>query len=167
MISAPEPISSVHELSDFDCGKLVLNSWLKTRALSNHRYGFTSVTVVHKNLRVLGYYGLSPTTVLPEVLPRNVRTGQPPDPIPCLLLGQLAVDQGFIGQGIGSGLIKHALTSCLRAAVIIGGRALIVKAVDLEAAAFWQKRGFIETRGDPLMLFRSMSDILASVEQSQ
>ena len=125
------------------------------------------ISVVHRNLRVLGYYGLSPTTVLPEVLPRNVRTGQPPNPIPCLLLGQLAVDQGFIGQGIGSGLIKHALMGCLRAAVIIGGRALIVKAVDLEAAAFWQKCGFIETRGDPLMLFRSMSDILASVEQSQ
>jgi hypothetical protein len=29
------------------------------------------------------------------VLPRSIRTGQPPDSVPCLLLGQLATDIGW------------------------------------------------------------------------
>jgi hypothetical protein len=49
------------------------------------------------------------------------------------------------------------------AAGLIGGRALIVNAVDAEAAAFWQRRGFIHTKDDPLVLFRSIADIAASL----
>lgn len=162
-LSAPEPISSQHLLEEFDSGKSSLNNWLKTRALSNHQNGFTSVTVIHENQRVLGYYGLSPTTVLPNSLPRNIRTGQPPNPIPCLLLGQLAVDKSAAGQGIGTGLLKHALISCANAATLIGGRALIVNAIDNEAASFWHRRGFLPTKNDPLMLFRSMADVAMSV----
>ena len=82
--------------------------------------------VVHEANRVLGYYGLAPTAVLPATLPRSIRTGQPPDPVPCLLLGQLAADQNYIGKGIGTGLLKHALQRCVMAASLIGGRALIV-----------------------------------------
>ena len=164
-ISAPEKLSSLHLLDEFDCGKSVLNNWLKIRALSNHRNGFTSVYIVHQNLRVIGFVGLSPTSVVPATLPRSIRTGQPPDPVPCILLGQLAVDMQFSGHGIGTALAKHALGNCVRAADIIGGRAVIVHATDGEAAAFWKKRGFIETPGNPLMLFRSMADVLASIEQ--
>ena len=163
-LSAPEPISSQHFLQDFDSGKPSLNAWLKTRALSNHKNGFTAVTVVHESQRVLGYYGLSPTTVVPNSLPRNIRTGQPPNLIPCLLLGQLAVDKNSSGRGIGTGLLKHALISCAQAATLIGGRALMVNAIDDEAASFWQKRGFLPTKHDPLTLFRPMSDVVASIQ---
>ena len=162
-ISAPEPISRQHLLVDFDCGKPLLNNWLKNRALSNHENGFTAVTVIHDEGRVLGYYGIAPTTIIPNNLPRNIRTGQPPNPIPCLLLGQLAVDKNCAGQGVGSGLLKHAITTCIQAAKLVGGRALMVKAIDEEAAAFWQRRGFIQTKDDPLTLVRSMADVMASI----
>jgi hypothetical protein len=49
------------------------------------------------------------------------------------------------------------------AASLIGGRALIVNAVDSEAAAFWTRRGFIPSKDDPLILFRSIADIAASL----
>ena len=121
--------------------------------------------VVHDAGRVVGYYGLAPTAIVPSALPRAIRTGQPPDPVPCLLLAQLAVDQGWNGKGVGTGLVKHALTRCVEAARLIGGRALIVNAVDEEAAAFWRRRGFIPSRDDPLVLFRSIADIAASLAQ--
>jgi GNAT superfamily N-acetyltransferase len=92
-----------------------------------------------------------------------IRTGQPPDPVPCLLLGQLATDSDWAGKGIGSGLLKHALHRCAAAARLIGGRALIVNAVDDEAAAFWARRGFLPANDDPLTLFRSIADIAASI----
>jgi GNAT superfamily N-acetyltransferase len=162
-ISAPEPLTPAHILDEFSCGKPSLDRWLKTRALSNQEKGFTAVLVVHEAKRVVGYYGLAPTAIVPSRLPRSIRTGQPPDPVPCLLLGQLATDQNWIGKGIGSGLLKHALQRCVTAASLIGGRALIVNAVDVEAAAFWARRGFLPSKDDPLILFRSIADIAASL----
>jgi len=123
--------------------------------------------VVHEAGRVVGYYGLAPTAVVPTAMPRSIRTGQPPDPIPCLLLGQLAIDTEWAGRGIGSGLLKHALARCIEAAALVGGRALIVNAVDEETAAFWQRRGFLPSMDDPMILFRSIGDIGASLAEAK
>lgn len=119
--------------------------------------------VVHDAGRVVGYYGLAPTAVVPSALPRSIRTGQPPDPVPCLLLGQLATDTAWAGRGIGTGLLKHALQRCVQAATLVGGRALMVNAVDAEAAQFWLRRGFLPSKDDPLVLFRPISAIAASL----
>ena len=165
-LSAPEPLTEAHDVSAFSCGKPVLDHWLRARALSNQQKGFTAVLVVHEAGRVVGYYGLAPTAVVPAALPRAIRTGQPPDPVPCILLGQLATDMNWSGLGIGTGLLKHALQRCIQAASLIGGRALIVNAVDEEAAAFWARRGFRRSKDEPLVLFRSITDIAASVHAS-
>lgn len=163
MLSAPEPLTAAHDVSSFTCGKPTLDHWLRTRALSNQQKGFTAVLVVHEEGRVVGYYGLAPTAVVPSILPRSVRTGQPPDPVPCLLLGQLATDVGWAGRGIGTGLVKHALERCVRAAGLVGGRALMVNAIDDDAAAFWRRRGFLPSRDDPLLLFQPIAAIAASL----
>lgn len=165
MLSAPEPLSEVHDPAAFECGKPSLDNWLKTRALSNQRKGFTAVLVVHDANRVVGYYGLAPSAVVPGIVPRSIRTGQPPDPVPCLLLGQLATDRRWAGRGIGTGLVKHALQRSVAAARLIGGRALMVRAVDEEAAAFWRRRGFLPSRDDPLTLFQSIASIAASLDR--
>lgn len=165
-ISTPEPLTAAHDVSEFSCGKPTLDHWLKTRALSNQQKGFTAILVVHEAGRVVGYYGLAPTAVVPSVMPRSIRTGQPPNPVPCLLLGQLATDTGWAGQGIGTGLVKHALQRCVQAAGLVGGRALMVNAVDDEAAGFWQRRGFLPSKDDPLVLFRSIADVAASLAEA-
>ncbi|MBR0870779.1 GNAT family N-acetyltransferase [Bradyrhizobium tropiciagri] len=162
-ISGPEPLSSAHDLEPFSCGKPSLDRWLKTRALSNQEKGFIAVLVVHEANCVVGYYGLAPTAIVPTSLPRSIRTGQPPDPVPCLLLAQLATGVSWVGKGVGTGLLKHALQRCITAAGLIRGRALIVNAVDDEAAAFWRRRGFIPSKDDPLTLFRFIADIAASL----
>ena len=158
-LSAPELLTAAHDVSGFACGKPSLDHWLKTRALSNQQKGFTAVLVVHDAMRVVGYYGLAPTAVLPTLAPRSIRTGQPPDPMPCLLLGQLATDREWSGAGIGTALLAHALRRCVAAAALVGGRALLVHAVDEDAAMFWQRRGFLPSRDDPFLLFRSIADI--------
>lgn len=143
-----------------------MDQWLKRRALSNQQKGFTAVIVVHDEGRVVGYYGLAPTAVAPSVLPRSIRTGQPPDLVPCLLLGQLATDLDWAGKGIGTGLLKHALERCVAAAELVGGRALMVNAIDEEAAGFWRRHGFLPSKDDPFILYRSIADVAASLVQA-
>jgi len=156
-------LTAAHQVDDFDCGKPSLNHWLKARALANQERGFTAVLVVHEAMRVVGYYGLAPTSVVPSILPRSIRTGQPPDPVPCLLLGQLATDTAWARRGVGSGLLRHALGRCVEASRLVGGRAVLVNAIDDEAAAFWQGKGFAPSRDDPHVLFQSISAIAASL----
>src|SRR5205085_9127674 len=115
---------------------------------------------------VIAYSGLAPTAIGPSILPRSIRTGQPPNPVPCLMLGQLATNQNWIRKGTGTGLLKHALQRCVTAAGLIGGRALVVHAVDIEASAFWRRRGFIPSKDDPLILFRSIADVAASLDEA-
>ncbi|MBB4615761.1 GNAT family N-acetyltransferase [Novosphingobium taihuense] len=166
-LSKPELLTAAHKVDDFDCGKPALNHWIKTRALADQERGFTAVLVVHEAMRVIGCYGLAPSSVVPGILPRSIRTGQPPDPIPCLLLGQLTCDLAWVGQGFGSGLLRHALRRCLEASRLVGGRAVIVNAIDDEAAAFWQRKGFLPSRDDPHVLFQSIGAIAASLAAAE
>jgi hypothetical protein len=53
------------------------------------------------------------------------------------------------------------------AAELIGGRALVVNAVDEEAASFWVRRGFTPSVDDPLVLFRSIASIAASLAEAR
>lgn len=161
MILPPEPLNAGHDLSAFDCGKPALNDWLRTYALANQAKGFTRVMIVREDTRVIGFYGLAPTAVPPSILSRKVRTGQPPDPVSCILFGQLAVDKAYGGKGIGSALLRHALERCVAASEAIGGRAVIVRAIDREAEAFWSSCGFMPATSDSSILFRSIDDIAA------
>jgi hypothetical protein len=86
---------------------------------------------------------------------------RPADPIPCILFGQLAVDKAHAGKGIGSALLRHALERCVAAADTIGGWAVIVRAIDAEAEAFWTSCGFTPSRSDSSILFRLIDDIAA------
>jgi GNAT superfamily N-acetyltransferase len=166
MLSAPEPIAARQEVGAFSCGKPALDDWLKTRAFANQRNGFAVIMVVHDENRVAGFYALAPTAVLPASMPRSLRTGQPPNPVPCLLLGQLATDLRWAGQGVGTALLADALRRSVRAAELVGGRALVVKAIDPEAAEFWRRRGFRPSRDDEMILFRSIADIAEAVRQA-
>lgn len=161
MISPPAPLDAACDLTTFDCGKPALNDWLRTYALANQANGFTRVMVIREGARVIGFYGLAPTAVPPATLSRKVRTGRPPDPVPCILFGQLAVDAAYAGKGIGSALLRHALERCVAAAETIGGRAVIVRAIDGEAEAYWKSCGFTPSSSDGSTLFRSIDDIAA------
>lgn len=161
LFSAPRLLEAHHDTSRFDCDKPALNEWLRKHALANQRNGFTRVLVALAGEEIAGFYGLAPTEVLPASLSRSVRTGQHPQRIPAILVGQLAVDKAFMGMGLGSALLKHALQRSLQAAEIIGGRVVVVKAIDREAEAYWQSNGFVPMGDDPAILYRSIQTIAA------
>ena len=68
-----------------------------------------------------------------------------PEQVPLLLIGRLAVDAQYRGQGIGSALLADSLRRCLAASEIAGARAVIAHAIDDAAARFYERHGFIRS----------------------
>jgi GNAT superfamily N-acetyltransferase len=159
-------LTAAHETSGFDCGKASLNDWLANYALSNQLKGFTRVIVVCAGAQVAGFYGLAPSAITPGQMPRAIRTGRPPNPMPCILLGQMAVDRRFQGQGVGSALLRDAMERTVTAANAIGGRALAVRAVDAEAEEYWRAMNFVPSADDPSLLFRTIEAVKGDLGRS-
>jgi len=143
---------SDHDVSQLDCGKHIsLTDWLKRFARMNQASGDTRTYVVHRNFRVVGYYSLAPGSVSRKGA--TVRASKSaPEPIPIVLLARLAVDKAEQSQGLGSALLKDALQRAYAGAEIIGGRAVLVHAIDAEAVAFYRKYGFESCPGLELHL---------------
>ena len=162
-LSAPQNLNDTHVLGGFDCGKEALNHWLRTYALANQKANYTKVMVVTHGLDVVGFYGLSMSSVHRDDVPKQVKSHPAPQDIPCLLLGQLAVDTRWRQQGVAAGLVKDALTRAVNAADQVGSRAIVVNALDEEAGKFWLAMGFITSKADPQTFFRSMDDVRATL----
>ena len=133
-LRAPEPISPAHDLSQFDCGVPVLDDWLRQRSLRNESR-FSRTYVVCDGARVAGYYCLSAGAVQREAAPGKLRRNAP-DSVPVSIIGRLAVDREYGGQGLGASLLADALRRIAGAAQSIGIAAVLVQAKD-EAARAW------------------------------
>jgi GNAT superfamily N-acetyltransferase len=158
-LSPVELLTSDHDISQFDCGKHAsLTDWLKRFARMNQASGDTRTYVVHRHLSVVGYYSLAPGSVSRKQATARASKSAP-EPIPIVLLARLAVDRREQGQGLGSALLKDALQRAYAGAQIIGGRAVMVHAIDEEAAAFYRKYGFESCPGLELHLMLLMKDL--------
>jgi GNAT superfamily N-acetyltransferase len=162
-LSAVELLTSSHDLTRFDCGKHAsLNEWLKRFARMNQVSGDTRTYVVHRESRVVGYYSLAPGSISrKEATARASKSA--PGPIPVVLLARLAVYKSEQGQGIGSALLKDSLQRAYAGAEIIGGRAVLVHAIDAEAITFYRKYVFESCPGMEWHLMLLMKDLRASL----
>lgn len=165
--SAPTPIAPDHRLDTFASTRPALDTWLKTHALDNE--GVASRTYVvtlaqgREANRVAAYYTLAYGSVGRTELPRKLRHGLP-NPVPVMVLGRLAVDRGHERRGLGSGLLREALRRTLEASQVAGLRALLVHAIDDEAAAFYTQYGFQEFPAGGRTLFLPVETVRASFE---
>jgi predicted GNAT family N-acyltransferase len=97
-------------------------------------------------LTVKGYYTLSNTSVNRDFLPESIIKILPPSYklLPATLLGRLAVDINYKGQGLGSNLLIDALKRSYLNSLQIASMAVVVDPLDDEANAFYYHFGFIE-----------------------
>jgi GNAT superfamily N-acetyltransferase len=157
-LSAPEHLTSDHDVSAFDCSVPELDTWLKRRALQNEVSRASRTFVVTMGGRVVGYYALATGAVSQEEATGRVRRNMP-EPIPVMVLGRLAVDREHQGTGLGSALLRDALLRTLSAAEIAGIRAILLHAVSEDAKRFYTKHGFAESPIDPMTMMITLADV--------
>jgi GNAT superfamily N-acetyltransferase len=163
-LSSVEPISEIHDCSQFDCGgHESLNDWLKRFALGNQRNESARTYVVHRNHLVAGYYSISAGSVSVEEAPARISKGLARHPIPVILLARLAIDKSEKGTGLGKALLKDALLRTTRAADIVGARAVLVHAIDEAARMFYLHFGFEPSPIHELQLMLLMKDLRKSL----
>ena len=147
----PEPLQAYHQLDAFDCGSDALNLWLQRRALNNQRAGVSRTSVVCRDDCVIAYVSLAAGAIVLAEVPASLRRNMP-NPLPVVMLGRLAVDRKHQGLGLGRALVAHAIRLSLQAQQLVGARALLVHAIDDQAAAFYRRMGFRPSPISPLIL---------------
>lgn len=146
-----------HNRAAFDCGVPELNDYLKTKLGQHSRKDLTRAFVLATpEGRIAGYFTLAAGRLLVSVIPEG--HGFPAKmPLPCTLLGRLAVDRSYRGQGLGAALLIHALKTAVHASQTIASAVIEVDAKDAPAQSFYAKYGFQSLPDDPLHMYLPMA----------
>jgi len=145
----------------FHCGEVSLDAWLATQARQSMASRDAVTYLLMDNEIIAGYFCLSAGQVSRADAPANV-SRRAPDPIPVVRMGRLAVGSPYQGRGWGAELLREALLSAVSAVKLIGGRALLVDALDERAIAFYRRYGFVVSPIHPLQLLIPLADVAAS-----
>jgi predicted N-acetyltransferase YhbS len=161
-----ERLDAHHDVSIFDSGNEVLDGWLRRHAVAAQRMDSARAFVATRNGRVIGYFSLTMGSMLRAEAPVKLVRAMPAYPVGMVLLARLAVDQSQQGRGVGAMLLAEALRKAIPAGEVAAARLIVVDAVDDDAAAFYQRYGFVPAPENPLRFYRRMKDVRASLDSS-
>jgi len=161
-LTAPQPLSALHQLNDFDCGVQSLNDWLSNRALKNQTTGASRTFVVCENKQVIAFYALASSAIANHEVSAKFRRNMP-NPIPVITLARLAVSQAYKGQSIARAMLKDVGLRVVDASNTIGIRGIIVHALSEQAKQFYLKIGFRVSPIKPMTLMITVKDLELSL----
>jgi predicted N-acetyltransferase YhbS len=156
----PEPLTNHHIVSDFSCGTVALDDWLKKRSLNNQNNDATRTFVICIDERVVGYYALAAGAISTQSVRGNFRRNMP-DPIPVVVLARLAIDSSIQGRGLGRALFRDAALRVMQSADTIGIRGIVVHAISAAAKDFYLALGFDRSPIEPMTLTIALKDLRA------
>jgi predicted GNAT family N-acyltransferase len=148
----------------FSCGSPELDRYLKELATQDmaRRAAVVYVLLARNADLIAGYYTLSadniPADDLPEGMVRQLNLPRYPH-IGATLIGRLARNVAFKGQGVGEILLGDALKRALTMSGKIVSAAVVVDAKDENARRFYMEYGFIPFPDSWKRLFLPMATI--------
>jgi len=160
-----EALGESHVLDDFDSGAESLDRWLKETVRNADKKGQSRTYVWCEDGRtVIGYFTLAPHVIQRAELSAKVGRGDLNE-IPAILLARLALHVKHQGEGLGAELLVDALRRAVVASDQVGGRYVVVDALDERAGLFYERYGFVRCVGDAVLRYtRKVSDIALSLE---
>jgi predicted N-acetyltransferase YhbS len=149
-LTPPRPLAGDDDRETFDCGRESINQWFRRHAWRNQQSGATRTNVVCDTSTgaIVGCVALSAAQIERAFLPKSAQRNQP-DPLPAILLGQLAVDQRYHGRGYARSLMWFALTTSVRLSKEIGCFAVLTHPLDGGLRDFYRRFGFEDLPFDP------------------
>jgi GNAT superfamily N-acetyltransferase len=149
---APQPLTAIHILNDFECGEPSLDEWLKRRALANQLNGGSrTFVVIDEQNRVQGFYAMAAGAISHPLATSSVRRNMP-NPIPVMVLARLAVNKTAQGNKLGAALLQDAVNRAVVVAQNTGVRAILVHALNNQAKQFYEHYGFQSSPIHPMTL---------------
>lgn len=143
-----ELLSKNHNREGFDCGKELLNIYLKTQAGQDIKRKLSAcfVLLVKETNDIQGYYTLSNNSIPLSSFPEQIQKKLPKSytSIPTTLFGRLAIDIKYQGKGIGKVLLIDALKRSYEISQEIVSFAVVVDPIDDEAEKFYTKYDFVK-----------------------
>lgn len=147
----------VVDVAPFRCGQALLDDYICRYASQDARRNVARVFVATPESepnRLAGFFTLSAGSVNCSELPQSFAKKLPRYPVPVALIGRLAVDNHFQGEGLGSILLADACQKVAHASATLAVVGIVVDAKDAAAASFYQHFGFLPLPGriDRLLL---------------
>ena len=158
-----EALGDQHARSGFASGAEALDRYFRQQIGQDvrRRVAAAFVLIDTDENAVAGFYTLSATSILARDLPADLVKRLPRYPaLPAFLIGRLAVDGRYRGQGLGGVLLIDALWRCA-GTVEIGAIGAVVDAKDDAARAFYERHGFLRLAPDSYRLILPMASIPA------
>jgi GNAT superfamily N-acetyltransferase len=155
------PLNPSLNKKDFSCGKDTLDNYIHFQANQDIKRKLCVIFVIFEGTIINGYYTLSNASVPAAFVPEDIRKKMPKsyEALPVTLLGRLAVDKKYKGQGLGGILLMDALKRSYDiASNSLGSIGVVVDPLDDDAITFYKKFGFISLP-DSGKMFLPMSDI--------
>lgn len=149
-VTPPRPLAAEDDTAEFDCGRDALNQWFRRHAWRNQQLGVSRTTVVCDPATggIVGYVSLSAAQVERAWLPKAQQRNRP-DPMPAILLGQLAVDLQWQGRGVARSLMFYALGTAVRMSKAVGCFCVLTHPLDDDVRALCGSFGFEDLPFDP------------------
>ncbi|ESQ78554.1 GNAT family N-acetyltransferase [Asticcacaulis sp. YBE204] len=158
-----EALSAAHDRQGFVCGSEPLDRYIRTQATQDVKRRISNVFVARDvDGAMAGFYTLAATSLpLTELPPEEIKRLPRYGLLPAALIGRLAINRRFQGQGLGGALIIDAALRAARSEPAIF--ALIVDAKDDKAVAFYEHYGFRRFISRPDSLFLPMATVLKAI----
>lgn len=145
------PLNNSFDRSLFDCGDDTLNDWLKTKARQMQKRYATKVWIgfnpddpatENEKVRIRCFCSLSSKQIEQRIVPSSIKIDRYKDQVSSILIGQLAVDKEFAGQGIGKYTMMKAMKLCHDVSETVGVSSIEVDASDESLIPFYREFGF-------------------------
>jgi predicted N-acetyltransferase YhbS len=163
-LTPPRPLAAEDDRASFDCGREALNHWFRRHAWRNQESDMSRTSVVCDPATgaIVGFVSLSTAQIERAWLPKPQQRNRT-DPIPAILLGQLAIDYRHQGHGHARSLVFFALSTAVRFSKDVGCFCVLTHPLDDGLRAFYRSFGFEDLPFDPA---RSMAVRIVDLEHN-
>ena len=156
-----EPLGTQHDRAAFHCGTESLDRYFHQQAGQDlrRRLAVPYVMVDPQANIIAGYYTLTNYQVAVGELPPEITRRIPYTDVPATLIGRLALDLKYQGQGLTRLLLMDALSRSFQNSYRIASLAVVVDAIDERASTIYQRYSFIPFPNHVNRLFIPMDTI--------